>query len=126
MMPSTLKNEFLYDLWTEIQIALDRIEKRFQRIRFAEDFAESELGLTTLDSIILQLAGIRENVKRIEKETGDMLKKRYPDVDWKGIIGLRDYISHHYFQIDAEIIFDICENNLESLRQGHSRAASKT
>ena len=28
---------------------------------------------------------------------------------------MRDILSHHYFQIDAETIFDICDNNLNEL-----------
>lgn len=30
---------------------------------------------------------------------------------------LRDFISHHYFDIDAEINFDVIENHLPSLQE---------
>ncbi len=29
---------------------------------------------------------------------------------------LRDIVSHHYEQVDNEIIFDICQNHLPMLR----------
>jgi uncharacterized protein with HEPN domain len=28
---------------------------------------------------------------------------------------MRDIISHHYFDLDAEEIFNICDNNIEPL-----------
>ena len=29
--------------------------------------------------------------------------------------GIRDFISHHYFDLDAEIIFGICQNHIDNL-----------
>ncbi|QTA79383.1 DUF86 [Desulfonema limicola] len=29
---------------------------------------------------------------------------------------MRDIITHHYFDIDAEIIFEVCKNNIRPLR----------
>lgn len=40
-----------------------------------------------------------------------------PQVDWKGAKGIRDFLSHHYFPVDAEVIFDVCENKLVGLKQ---------
>jgi len=40
---------------------------------------------------------------------------KYPQIEWKKVKGIRDFISHHYFDLDAEMIFGICENNLEEL-----------
>jgi len=28
---------------------------------------------------------------------------------------MRDIISHHYFDVDAEIIFDVCKNHIDDL-----------
>ena len=38
---------------------------------------------------------------------------QYPEIDWKGAKGMRDIISHHYFDVDAEEIFWVCENKME-------------
>ena len=38
-------------------------------------------------------------------------------VDWKGAKGIRDFLSHHYFVLDAEIIFDVCQNKIDGLKQ---------
>ncbi|MCX6583247.1 MAG: DUF86 domain-containing protein [Candidatus Aminicenantes bacterium] len=28
---------------------------------------------------------------------------------------MRDIITHHYFDLDAEVVFDVCENHIEDL-----------
>jgi len=30
---------------------------------------------------------------------------------------MRDIISHHYFDIDVEVIFDVCENHFRPLKE---------
>ncbi len=29
---------------------------------------------------------------------------------------MRDIITHHYFDIDAEIVFEVCQNKIKTLR----------
>ncbi|MDQ1338154.1 MAG: hypothetical protein QG617_1121, partial [Campylobacterota bacterium] len=41
---------------------------------------------------------------------------------WSQIIKLREIISHHYIDIDSEIIFDICENELTELEESINKA----
>jgi uncharacterized protein with HEPN domain len=35
---------------------------------------------------------------------------------WSDVIKTRDFISHHYIDIDSEIVFDICENEIDILK----------
>ena len=49
-----------------------------------------------------------EALKNIDNITGGALLSQYPKIDWKGAIGFRDIIAHHYFDIDAEQVFWIC------------------
>ena len=46
---------------------------------------------------------------------------QYPEIDWKGVMGMRDIIAHHYFDIDADIIFDVMKNNLPAVRLAVNR-----
>ncbi len=43
--------------------------------------------------------------------------RRFPQVDWKRAKGMRDIISHHYFETDAEVIFDVCKNHIPELAE---------
>ena len=61
------------------------------------------------------LIAIGESLKNIDKITNQTLLKQYPEIDWKGAKGMRDIISHHYFDIDAEEIFFVCKKHIPSL-----------
>ena len=56
-----------------------------------------------------------EALKNIDNITGGTLLSQYPGIDWKGAIGFRDIIAHHYFDIDAEQVFWICKQELAPL-----------
>jgi uncharacterized protein with HEPN domain len=65
----------------------------------------------------MMLIAIGEQVKRLDAATRIDLNTQYPDVDWKGVKGIRDFLSHRYFVVDAEVIFDVCTNKLGGLKQ---------
>jgi len=45
--------------------------------------------------------------KNLDKATDSLLLLRYPSVDWRQIKGMRDVISHHYFNVDAEVVYTV-------------------
>jgi len=51
----------------------------------------------------------------IDKITEKNFLPLYPEVDWKGAMGIRDIIAHHYFELDAEIVFQVVKNEFPSL-----------
>lgn len=61
------------------------------------------------------IIAIGESLKNIDKITNKKLLSQYPEIDWKGAKGMRDIISHHYFDVDAEEIFWVCENQMKPL-----------
>ncbi|KAA6326150.1 hypothetical protein EZS27_024716, partial [termite gut metagenome] len=34
---------------------------------------------------------------------------------WKKIMGMRDVIAHHYFEVDADVVFNIVKNSIPPL-----------
>lgn len=68
-----------------------------------------------LDAICMQLITIGESLKNIDKITGKSLLYKYPKIEWDKIKGMRDIITHHYFDVDVEIIFDVCKNHIDGL-----------
>jgi uncharacterized protein with HEPN domain len=38
-------------------------------------------------------------------------------IHWPGVKGVRDMLAHDYFNIDSEEIYNICMNDLESLKR---------
>lgn len=64
----------------------------------------------------MQLINIGEVLKHVDRLTSGELLVNTPEIDWKKVTGLRDIITHHYFDIDAETIFTVCSEHLEPLR----------
>ena len=97
----------------EIEKSLMMIQKRFSCIKTSDDFMANEENIEKLDSIAMRLLAIGEGLKNIDKLTDGTLFSQYTMIEWKKIKGLRDILSHHYFDINAEIIFDICAHKLD-------------
>jgi uncharacterized protein with HEPN domain len=109
--------ELTQDILANIMTAIERIERRFQGIHSPEDFVVDNDGVDRLDGIAMMLIAVGEQVKRLDSVAEIDLPARYPDVDWKGVKGIRDFLSHQYFVVDAEVIFDVCQNKLAGLKQ---------
>ncbi len=107
--------ELAVEILSQIYKSTRTILKRFEPIESSEDFTDSEEGFEKLDSICMQLIAIGESLKNLDKITDKSLLKKYPEIEWKKVIGMRDVITHHYFDLDAEIVFDVCENHIEDL-----------
>ena len=60
------------------------------------------------------LAELGEAVKALPEE----VRKRHPEVDWKGFAGLRDLIAHQYFGIDTSRLLPMIRDELPDLVGG--------
>jgi len=85
-------------------------------IQSPEDFITTDDGLDKLDSIAMMLIWMGESIKNLEQYGGREFLAAYPDVDWKGAKGTRDILSHHYGDVDAEVVFDICDRYIPSMK----------
>jgi uncharacterized protein with HEPN domain len=95
-----------------IDWSLKQIATRFASVSSCEDFMKDDAGLEKLDSICMQLITIGETLKHLDKLTDAKLLAAYQDLDWKKAMGMRDIITHHYFDIDSETIFAVCTLHL--------------
>lgn len=109
--------ELVHAILEQVLEAIKKIEKRFETISDADDFTNCPEGVDKLDAICMMFIAIGENLKNVDKITDKTLFTKYPEIDWKGVKGLRDIISHHYFDIDAEEIFWVCKHQLQPLSQ---------
>ncbi len=109
--------ELTKEILKQILSALDTIIYRFSPVKSVSDFTESPAGMEKLDAICMQLIAVGEALKNIDKITHGKLLSKYSEINWKGAMAMRDIISHHYFEIDAEIIFEVCKNKIPTLRQ---------
>ena len=101
--------ELIKDILRQLLEAVARVERRSAGIGMANDFVTSDEGIDHLDAICMMLIAIGESCKHLDKITDGKLLARYPSIDWKGVKGIRDIMSHQYFDIDAEVVFSVCK-----------------
>jgi uncharacterized protein with HEPN domain len=65
----------------------------------------------------MMLIAIGEVFKKIDKMTKGTFLIHYPEIDWSGVKGIRDVLSHDYFNIDGEEIFSICSKDIPVLSE---------
>lgn len=92
--------------------ALERIPRRFADIKEPADFMADDDGYDRMDAICMILIAAGEEFKRIDRQTQGELFARYPQVQWRGAIGVRDVLAHDYFDVDVEQLYTICAERI--------------
>ena len=105
-------NAVVLSILKQIEISAETILRRTENIPGADFFTDSSEGMEKLDGVCMQFIAIGESLKNIDKITCGTLLSSYGEIAWKDIMGFRDIISHHYFDIDADHVFWICQNEL--------------
>jgi hypothetical protein len=67
----------------------------------------------TQDAVLRNLEVVGEAVKGV----GEGIRAAHPQVPWKKIAGMRDRVIHGYFQVDLDIVWEVVEKELPTLRQ---------
>ena len=109
--------ELAIEILRQIYQAAQTILERFQPVKTVSDLTDSPAGMEKLDSLCMLLIAIGEALKNLDKTTNKSFLRRFPQVDWKRAKGMRDIISHHYFETDAEVIYDVCKNHIPELAE---------
>ncbi|MDY0213501.1 MAG: DUF86 domain-containing protein [Desulfuromonadaceae bacterium] len=107
--------ELLRHVLCQMEEAARKVLTRFEPVTSVGGFTDTSAGMEKLDSICMLLIAIGESLKNVDKITHHQLLPQYPQIDWKGAKGMRDIISHHYFDIDAEEIYWVCQHNIKPL-----------
>ena len=114
-MESMHDEELLYYSLKRIASTIERIIDNSKAIDDSLYYVLSSAGMERLESTCMLLLAIGESIKGIDKITQKQLLANYPEVDWKGAMGIRDIIAHHYFDIDESIVFDVVKNKLPEM-----------
>jgi len=88
----------------DIQTAMSRIAEYIE----GYDFDQFKKDYKTIDAVIRNFEIIGEASKKLD----DKIKEKYPNIPWKEMYYLRNRISHEYFGVDYEILWDIAVNYL--------------
>jgi uncharacterized protein with HEPN domain len=84
-------------------------------INSVEELLANAEGMLKLKGICMGLLIIGEEVKNLDKHSENKLLPKYPQVPWNAVMKMRDIIAHHYFDVDAERVFDTLKNDIPPL-----------
>lgn len=87
-----------------MQTAMSRIAEYIE----GYDFAHFKKDYKTVDAVVRNFEVIGEASKNLDEK----IKEMYPNIPWREMYYLRNKVSHEYFGIDYEIIWDIAINYL--------------
>ena len=93
----------------DILESVELIEGYIAKMEF-EDFKRDR---KTIDAVVRNLEIIGEASNNIPND----IKSVYKEVDWKGIIGLRNRIAHEYFGVSLTIVWNIIKQELPHLKE---------
>ena len=100
-----------------IEHSLNDVLEWTANIASADDFAISPSGIILLNAVCMKIFSVGEELKSIDKRTDKQLFLLYPDINWREAMKMRDVIAHHYFEIDADVVFETLKNDVPSLLQ---------
>ena len=75
-------------------------------------FDQFKKDYKTVDAVVRNFEIIGEAANKVPQN----IKEKYSDVPWSEMYLLRNKVSHEYFGIDYEIIWDVITNHLPSNR----------
>ena len=110
------KSQIIESLLKKIFQTVGRILANSETITSPSFYLLTPSGMERLESTCMLLIAIGEGVKGVDKLTDKKLLSFYPEMDWKGVMGMRDIIAHHYFDLDAEIVYDVIKHDLPKLK----------
>ena len=113
---SSEQKSLALDILYDIQSALERLQERTSSIYDIDDFLGSKDGMILLDATCMLLIAIGESLKSLDKVTDGKLLPTYPDIPWKQVKGMRDIISHHYFDVDPAQVLWIVTYEIKPLK----------
>jgi uncharacterized protein with HEPN domain len=96
----------------------ERLLDILEAIERTEKYAEQGRSVFENDELVqvwtlhhLQIIG--EAARSLEPD----IRETFPEIPWTKIIGMRNVLVHHYFEIDTEIVWSVVEKDLPLLKK---------
>lgn len=96
---------------TYLHHILDAIERIEQ---YTEDLGRDEFEERPMvqDAVVRQL----EIIGEASRQLSDAVQDRHDDIPWPAIIGMRNRIAHDYMSVDFDIVWDVVQHDLTTLK----------
>ena len=117
---SDINWELIAGVLKKIRRALRTIQQRFRRVPDAA-FFRNKRGRERRDGICMLFIAVGESFRQIDDLSNKAFLVRYPEIEWRKVIGFRNIIAHNYFDIDEELLFNNCREHLPLLLETVNR-----
>lgn len=78
-------------------------------------YYETPGGMQLLAANCTLITAIGEGINRVNRVLPQFLQKEFSDVPWRAIIGMRNHIAHGYFELDAELVYEVVKTDIPPL-----------
>lgn len=103
-MSDRYSEDYLRDMDEAIRLALEFTE--------GMDFEAFRQDKKTIFAVIRAIQILGEAVKKIPEP----LRQRYPEIPWKDIAKMRDKVTHQYFSVNLDVVWDTIQHDLPLLQ----------
>jgi uncharacterized protein with HEPN domain len=93
----------------DIKIAIKRIEEYTDGLDFSDFIKDTMM----IDAVVRNLTIIGEAAKNIPNE----IKIKNPQIAWGEAVSMRNKVTHEYFGVDEEILWQTIKGDLPVLRK---------
>jgi len=97
----------------------DILEAMTNVIEFTKGMSYEEFvkDTKTVYAVIRALEIVGEAVKNIPED----IRKKYPDIPWRSMAGMRDKVTHAYFGVKLERVWEVVKRDIPHLKPKFER-----
>ena len=115
-MPSMSDNQLtIHDRLDAILESINLIQEWSNGKKTTHDFMTTSTGVMAFNACVMRFQVIGEHVGKLLKNEVKLLDA-YPNVPWKAIYSMRNFISNEYANIDEDIIVSTINDDLPPLK----------
>ena len=95
----------------DIKLYIEDINESIRKIeKYTKDLSLDDFkkNIMAVDAVVRNLSVIGEAVKNIPEE----VKAKHPNIPWQEIIGMRNKITHEYFGVDIDILWETIKKDI--------------
>lgn len=92
---------------------IDMAQAAQRIINFTQGISRAELAANEekQSAILYQLTILGEATKQLSQG----LRNQHSEIPWKQIAGMRDIVTHHYDEINPDVVWDVVQNDMPQL-----------
>jgi len=96
------------DFVQDIRDSINDVENFIDGMEFGDFIKDKK----TIYNVVRAIEIIGEAAKNVPEQ----VRKKYPDVPWKQMAGMRDKLIHEYFGVDLEILWETAKDDMPRLK----------